>query len=77
MNEIVNQLKERISNFSITAMFPSLQYILSEGWNAQTGFVDEESEEQKLLIEASYPMALKATEYLEYCHFSGICLFFS
>lgn len=45
MNEIVNQLKERISNFSITAMFPSLQYILSEGWNAQTGFVDEESEE--------------------------------
>lgn len=36
--------------------------------------VDEQSQEQKLLIEASYPMALKATEYLEYCHFSGICL---
>ena len=45
MNEILLNLKERLSDFSISALFPSLQYILSEGWNAQDGFADEKSKE--------------------------------
>ena len=45
MDETLFNIKERLSELSISALFPSLQYILSEGWNAQEGFSDEESKE--------------------------------
>jgi len=43
MNELLEGLKERVSNFSITALVPAQRYLLDTAWNAEEGFIDEES----------------------------------
>lgn len=50
MNDLLEGLRERVSNHSITALFPAQRCLLDAAWNEETGFADEESEELFELI---------------------------
>lgn len=42
MNELLEGLRKRVSNLSITALYPSMRCLLDSAWNDETGFADEE-----------------------------------
>ena len=44
MNELLKDLRERLSNFSITALFPAMQCLSETAWSEE-GFADKESED--------------------------------